>query len=407
LNRNYAATLLRNHEKIVCLEQYSQTKMNVCKKTSRKGSEVKMSKPDKWRLLWAPSLDGPDIVAYAMTSIEGKMLGISPNTFLLSCFSKYSISIGRYQDLDLAIDYTRAEEKDIDVVRRPIGGGVILIDTVGSRGLGLTVDKNFFPNLDIAFRKVGEAITESYKKLGVKDAWYKYAGDVMVGNRKITGFGFTEIENVIVMQCIVSLKELDFKHFADVVQLQPEKFRDKRVKDLSEIITSVETETGRIPSNEEFKTAFTEAFQKTLGVKFEEGGILDAEREIYQKWRNYAISPENKFAFSSMARFPKKKLSKKGYKFVFAKNKRERELVVHILINPNGKIEDIMFSGDFYCRPENCLKDLENSLKGVDPKDEREVNSKVKNIFERPDWEIPMVEPKDFVKPIVEAAKRI
>jgi lipoate-protein ligase A len=363
--------------------------------------------PDKWRLLWVPSLDGPDIVAYAMTAIDGKILGISPNTFLLSGFSKYSISIGRYQDLDLAIDCPRAEEKDIDVVRRPIGGGVILIDPLGSRGLGLTVDRNFFPSLDVAFKKVGESITEGYKKLGVKDTWYKYAGDIMVGNRKITGFGFTERENIMVMQCIISLKELDFKQFADVVQLHPEMFRDKRIKDLSEIKTSVESEIGSIPSNEEFKTAFTEAFQEALGVEFEEGGILDAEGEIYQKWRDYATSPENKFAFSSMVRFPKKKLLKKGYKFVFAKNKRERELVVHILINPEGKIEDLMFSGDFYCRPENYLKDLENSLKGVDPTDEREVNSKVKKIFERPDWEIPMVEPEDFVKPIVEAAKRV
>ncbi len=364
--------------------------------------------PDKWRLLWASGLDGPDIVAYPMTAIEGKILGISPNTFLLSGFSKYSISIGRYQDLDLAIDYAKAEQRDVDVVRRPIGGGVILIDPVGSRGLGLTVDRDFFPSLDAAFRKVGDAITEGYKKLGVKDAWYKYAGDVMVGNRKITGFGFTEIEKIMVMQCIISLKDLDFRHFADVIQLHPEKFRDKRIKELSEILTSVETEIGSIPSNEEFKTAFEESFQEVLGVEFEEGGILDAEREIYQKWRDYATSPENKFAFSSMARFPKlKKLLNKGYKFVFAKNRKDREVVVHILINPDGKIEDVMFSGDFYCRPENYLKELENSLKGMDPTDETEVHSKVLNIFNRPDWEIPLVAPEDIVKPIIEAAKRI
>lgn len=362
--------------------------------------------PDKWRLLWAPSLDGPDIVAYAMTSIEGKTRGVSPNTFFLSGFSKYAISIGRYQDLDLAIDYAGAEQKDIDVIRRPIGGGVILIDPVGSRGLGITVDRGFFPKLDDAFRKVGEALTEGYKRLGVKDAWYKYAGDVMVGNRKITGFGFTEIEKCVVMQCIISLKELNFKYFEDVIILHPEKFRDKRIKDLSEIVTSVETETGRVPTNEEFRKAFTEAFQEKLGVELEEGGILNAERDIYQKWRSYAISPENKFAFSSSARFSKSRL-KRGYKLVFAKNKREREVVVHILINPEGRIEDIMFSGDFYCRPENYLKDLENSLKGVDPKDEREVKSKVKEIFKRPDWEIPMVKTDDFVKPIIEAAKGI
>ncbi len=363
---------------------------------------------DKWRLIWAPALDGPDIVAYTMTAVEGKLLGVSPNTFLLSGFSKYSISIGRYQDLDLAIDYERAKEKDIDVVRRPIGGGVILIDPVGSRGLGLTVDRDFFPKLDDAFRKVGEAITEGYKKLGVRNAWYKYAGDVMVGDRKITGFGFTEIEKTVVMQCIISLKDLDFKYFSDVVQLHPEKLRDKRIKDLSELMTSVKAETGRLPTNEEFKKAFVESFQNVLGIELEEGGILDAEREIYQKWRDYATSPENRFAFSSMARFPKlKDLLNKGYKFVFAKNKRDRELVVHILLNPEGKIEDLMFSGDFYCRPESYLKELENSLKGINPQNEWEVKSKVEQIFERPDWEIPLVMPEDFVKAIVEAAKRV
>jgi len=58
----------------------------------------------------------------------------------------------------------------------------------------------------------------------------------------------------------------------------------------------------------------------------------------------------------------------------------------------------IHVSGDFYCKPTAYLFELEKSMKGIDVKDLKSIEEKIKIIFKREDWEMPEVEPEDFLE---------
>ncbi|MEM2958804.1 MAG: hypothetical protein QW261_10960, partial [Candidatus Jordarchaeaceae archaeon] len=130
--------------------------------------------------------------------------------------------------------------------------------------------------------------------------------------------------------------------------------------------------------------------------------MTEEEEKIRQKWRAMASSPEHTFKVSS-----KKRFSKVGgdQELLFSRYKGRKLIVTHLLLNSSGKIDDIMFSGDFYARPDAYLWDMEKSLIGLDATDEGKLLEKIKETYRKPGWEIPMVEPEDFLKGISIAVK--
>jgi hypothetical protein len=76
------------------------------------------------------------------------------------------------------------------------------------------------------------------------------------------------------------------------------------------------------------------------------------------------------------------------------------------LVDKEGKIEDLLISGDFFCKKGEYLRDLATSLKGIEASNHEAIRSKVEEMFSRPGWEAPMIEPEDFVKPLIEAASK-
>ncbi|MEM3562873.1 MAG: biotin/lipoate A/B protein ligase family protein [Candidatus Jordarchaeaceae archaeon] len=355
----------------------------------------------EWRLLFLPECDMLDTVALGGPAVELQKNG--PMGMSIVGFKETGVSLGFFQDIDTEVDLEKCKEHGVRVIRRlGVGGGTIFVDKNASMAVGLLYYDNFFPDMDTAFQKFGKVIVEAYKKLGVKEPWYKHIGDVKVGERKITGFGFAQVFEIILGNTILSIGEPDMDLFSKVAKIPPEKFLDKKAKSVSEWVTSVEAETGRVPSKEEVRDAFVEAFEQEIGVKLAEGEMTEEEEKIRQKWRAMASSPEHTFKVSS-----KKRFSKVGgdQELLFSRYKGRKLIVTHLLLNSSGKIDDIMFSGDFYARPDAYLWDMEKSLIGLDATDEGKLLEKIKETYRKPGWEIPMVEPEDFLKGISIAVK--
>ncbi|MGQ9723708.1 MAG: hypothetical protein ACUVXA_20610 [Candidatus Jordarchaeum sp.] len=224
-----------------------------------------------------------------------------------------------------------------------------------------------------------------------------------MGERKITGFGFAQVFEITLGNTILSIGEPDMDLFAKVAKIPPEKFSDKKAKSVSEWVTSVEAETGRLPSKEEVRDAFVEVFEREIGVKLVEQERTEEEEAIRQKWRAMAGSDQHTFKISSSRRFQDKK---RDQELLFGRFKGRKLIVSHLLLNSEGKIDDVMFSGDFYARPDAYLWDMEKSLKGLDPTNEDELLKTIKETYSKPGWEIPMVDPKDFTQAINIALKQ-
>ncbi len=146
----------------------------------------------------------------------------------------------------------------------------------------MVVSKDQFESGDAAFRVVGEIVIETLKAFGV-DAWYKHRGGVRCGGKKIATILVSEVENLLVINCLTFLGPLRTEDFFRVVWVSPE-IKDK----VMEPMTSVEEETGTRPSVGEFKERLLAALQSQMGISAEEGQLKRDELFGYEKTRALA-----------------------------------------------------------------------------------------------------------------------
>ncbi|MFB0561992.1 MAG: biotin/lipoate A/B protein ligase family protein [Candidatus Lokiarchaeia archaeon] len=358
---------------------------------------------EEWRLIYNPEGDMADTVAWPAALITGKMIG-APNTIFIGGFKKLGVSLGYFQDIDTEVDVGKAEDLDVEIVRRlGVGGGTILIDPQGSMAMLMTFNKDRYANMDKAFCQIGGALAQAYWRVGATRAWYDHIGDIKVGMNKITGFGFAEIGSIMVQNTIYSLGPPDVEKFLQVAKIPPEKWKDKSTDDVKKYIASVEAETGKRPSKEEFRDAVVEAFEDMLDIKLVEGEMAPEEKKAYEGNRTIALSEEHNFRVSSSKRFAE---IPADHKLGMARNKARKLIVAHVLTDKNDVVKDAMISGDFYCSPLPYLGEMEQSLAGVKATDENALVNKVKETFAKPDWQIPMVDPEDIATAINMAAQQ-
>lgn len=342
----------------------------------------------------------------------------SPGVIAIEAFAGHCISLGYFQDLDTEVYYDKCKDLDVLVGRRSgVGGGTIFVDS-SSMAMAMIANqdkenvKSLFPDMDTAFHKIGAVVADAYKKLGVKNPWYKHIGDIKIGKganeRKITGFGFVNFGNLLVCNCILCIGEMDIDKFMVCANIPPEKLKDKNFTQIADYlrggITSVERETGYRPKFDEVRDAFEESFKNVLNIDLEiyqhtEKDFRKIEKDIERDIRKHGES--FLFEFSSKKRFSN---VLEGLKLGFGRYKARKLLVAHVAIN-RDIIEDIMVSGDFYCKPTAYLFELEKSLKGIKVKDLKTIKEKINNIYIREDWEIPLVEPEDILEVIKIATK--
>lgn len=352
---------------------------------------------EEWRLIYNPEGDMADTVAWPAALITGKMIG-APNTIFIGGFKKLGVSLGYFQDIDTEVDVGKAEDLDVEIVRRlGVGGGTILIDPQGSMAMLMTFNKDRYANMDKAFCQIGGALAQAYWRVGAKRAWYDHIGDIKVGMNKITGFGFAEIGSIMVQNTIFSLGPPDVETFLQVAKIPPEKWKDKSTDDVKKYIASVEAETGKRPSRNEFRNAVVEAFEDMLDIKLVEGEMMPEEKKAYDSNREVALSEDHNFRVSSAKRFAE---IPADHELKMARNKSRKLIVAHVLKDKNDVISDVMISGDLYCSPLHYLAEMEQSLKGIKATDMDALVKKVKETYAKPEWQIPMVDPEDIATAI-------
>ncbi len=146
----------------------------------------------------------------------------------------------------------------------------------------MVVDKDTFASGDDAFRVVGALLIDTLKTFGV-EAWYKHRGGIRCGGKKIATVLVSEVENLLVINCLAFLGPLKTEDFFRVVWVSPE-IKDK----VMEPMTSVEEQTGTRPSVAQFKDALLPLLQSTLGISAEEGQLKRDELFGYEKTRALA-----------------------------------------------------------------------------------------------------------------------
>ena len=83
-------------------------------------------------------------------------------------------------------------------------------------------------------------------------------------------------------------------------------------------------------------------------------------------------------------------------------HKAKSGLIRALLKTGNGRITDLIISGDFILSPEHCVDDMETALIGVEC-DREKILSCLREFFQKNKFQSPQTYPEDFAEAIMKA----
>jgi len=328
--------------------------------------------------------------------------GGSPNTLILCNPADSYVCIGYHQELEKEVDVDFCKRHGLPIIRRSQGGGAVYLDSgqqfyqvVAKRGDPLVPAK-----VERLFEKFLGPTVYACRRLGLQ-AEYKPLNDVVVNGRKISGNGAGELDGSTVLVGNIILG-LNYDLMSRVLRVPSEKFRDRLAKSMREWVTSLERELGRTPPVEEIKRYLLEGYE-SLGIGFKTGTLSEVEEEIFKfEIKPKHLSPE---WLNQPKRHRLKSSGPRAIRVTGAREVREATYKAKKLIRvtaevANGRVTDIVFSGDFFIIPEQTLPELEKAIvnSALDP---AEVEARVKRFYAESDAQIPGIEPSDLVEAIM------
>ena len=165
---------------------------------------------------------------------------------------------------------------------------LVFVDPDATVNVQMVVEKTNFESADGAFRTVGAALVDTFKRLGVDGAWYKHQGAVRVGGKKIATILLSEIENLYIVNVVAFLAAMDTDPLFKVLWVPPE-IKDKAVEPSTSVAEVSSQELGDAAAAvETFKNALLAVLNEALGVSFETGKLTRDELLAYEKNRALA-----------------------------------------------------------------------------------------------------------------------
>ena len=308
------------------------------------------------------------------------------------------VCIGFHQDAEQEVDMAFCRHNNIPVFRRDLGGGAVYLD--GGQlffHLILHRDNPIIPKGKTTFyKKFLQPIINVHQRIGIP-VTYKPVNDLLAGHCKISGTGAAEIG-----ECIVFVGNLivDFNYemMSRVLKVPDEKFRDKLHQTLKENLTTIQRELGveqaRQWDESGLNSLMAEEFQNLVGPmepaekdaalqsKMDEcRALLLSDDWLYQKGKTRISGRDIKI--------------RAGVEILHRMHKAPGGLIRAEYAVVDGCFENLHFSGDYFCFPNNCVESLAERLNGQPLAD---AGKAVAAFYTQAAFEIPGVAVEDWLK---------
>jgi lipoate-protein ligase A len=313
--------------------------------------------------------------------------------FILRPATPY-VCIGYHQDAHQEIELEYAAEHNIPVFRREVGGGAVYLDSgqlfyqlvLHRDHPAATTDKEAF------YRRFLAPVIETYRAFGV-DAVYKPVNDIIANNRKVSGNGAAEINDMIVF---VGNFILDFNYemMSKILRVPDEKFRDKVYKTLQDNLSTMLRETGSMPDTAALAADLARRYEALLGplTPAEPDAALLAKVDELDAEMN---TPDWLFENDRRRKRADEVKIREGVYVLQKMLKTPGGLLRVTAVNEDGLLRDVYLSGDFFFYPANRLPDLEAALEGV-PVEMEAITAVVQKFYQDHAVESPGVQPQDI-----------
>lgn len=203
--------------------------------------------------------------------------------------------------------------------------------------------------------------------------------------------------------------------YMECIYHYPEKFEDKEVKTPQarmKPLREVAEQYGiRISLDEVIHTVIAENVKALMGE----------EEVVSESW-----APEEEEELARTVSFFEsetwiKRLSTKricaqapaGSRVGVAAYKSRKLIKASLIVGARGEIWDCLLTGDFYWRPQPTISSLgalqyfREALRGLSVSEEQELKKALEEVFSRPDFEMPLIQPRDLLRAIQKASERL
>lgn len=351
------------------------------------------------------------ILSYAYA--HGELGTLEPTLIVMEGFSRPFCYMGYYQDIDREVIYDNVVKYGVEIVRRwKLGLGNIFMDKVTGGWAFLMPGpqyKEYFRTAAETYDVlVGRVFLNVVKKLGVLEAVYVPPNDIRIHGKKLCGTGVTIVKGshgeVNFFNAFTNLTHPDPELPFKVLNIPPEKLRDKGVKRPEEYFASIERDGARgAPKPGEFRDALVEGISEALDAEVYEGELGEDEKRVWERYLSILKSEDFIFRRSTSrfkARMPP------GTRYGFAQVKYRKLVQASVAVTPDGVIRDVMITGDFGLVPPDLDEEIARLLVGLRVDQFEEAARRVRELVSKPGYEITGASPEEFITPAFTAARK-
>ena len=272
------------------------------------------------------------------------------------------VCVGLHQDIEKEVDLAYCGAQGLPVWRRHVGGGAVYLDQNQLFTHFVYPQAKAPTRADRLYPLFIEPVVRTYREMGIAAAW-RPVNDIQVDGRKIGGTGAAQIGAATVMVGSF-LMDFDTATMARCLKVPSEKFRDKLRQTLDDYMTTMVRELGTVPDRAEIKRLFLRHCGEVLGVT----PVTDQPTEA--EWRAIETA-EAELADPEFIDVQHRKQVALGVKIAAdthlteAARKAPGGLLRVTLLERQGRIADLVLSGDFTCLPPEGVDALACRLIGV------------------------------------------
>lgn len=274
---------------------------------------------------------------------------------------KPSVIVGKYQDIEAALQLERCRARGIEYNRRSTGGGTVIMGPeIVALGLGINAD---YPGLNSGvgelFKSLSRVLIRALEYFGVP-AYFQPKNDLEVAGRKIAGLSAASEAGKSLLLHTSFLIDFDIELMADIMHTPLIKVRDKGYNCFSQRMTTLRQELGRQIGVEPVMQAIAKAFAVEFKIDFQPDSPDGWEKEVVRDFI------ENRYTRQDWIFSHKHPRARMG----IGRLKTKGGLLEIYLSLAGAAIENVLITGDFFTTTENIHR-LENALKWTSAREER------------------------------------
>lgn len=309
------------------------------------------------------------------------------------------VCVGLHQEIAKEVDEAFCKAEGLPIIRRHVGGGAVYLDRnqmfthfIYPRAKAPEYAVNLYPRFI-------EPVVRTYRDLGI-EAEYRPVNDIQVAGRKIGGTGAAAIGEATLLVGSFMF-DFDTATMARCLKVPSEKFRDKLKSTLDDYMTTMTKLLDKLPSRDEVKRLFLKHCEDTLGVTVVEDTPTDAELKAIEAEDKALSDPDWTYRQGRKLVELGVKISA-GTHLTESMHKAQGGLIRTHLLAQDGRVTELMLSGDFTCLPPDGIDRLAEKLHGA-RLDQEALTAAVAAGFKDLAIEMPGIEPSDVATAVMAA----